>query len=280
MTPPPHRVLEKHDEIEPPRGILYPQRRSELGSLRRLAPSSDLAPFVSHYWIITWDLRGHPPQTQETLPHPYVHIAIERGRSGIYGVVKGRFTRLIEGKGRVFGIAFRPGGFHSFTRSPVSRLTNRIVPLGDVFGADGEVFEFTMLAKRSERAMIAVAETFLKRQKPRRDAIAEQLADLVERIAADVTIKTVEAVARASGLSVRSLQRLFSRYVGVSPKWVINRHRLHEAVDRLSRGETVDWTALALDLGYFDQAHFIKDFKSIIGRTPGDYAGDISFPHG
>ncbi len=140
------RVLEKHDDgsdqppgarpdrttdVGPPRGVLYPQRRSTLGSLLRLPPSPDLAPFVAHYWIITWDLRGHAPQTQETLPHPSVHIALERGRSGIYGVVKGRFTRVIKGKGRVFGIKFRPGGFYPFARCPVSRFTNRVVPLED-----------------------------------------------------------------------------------------------------------------------------------------------------
>jgi len=271
MAPQPRRVLEKHDEMAPPRGVLYPHRRSDLGSLLRLAPSPDLAPFIAHYWIVTWDLRGHPPQTQETLPHPSVHIAIESGHSGIYGIVKGRFTRVIEGKGKVFGIKFRPGGFYPFLKSPVSRLTNRVVPLGDVFGAGGEALESTVLAKRSERAMIAVAEEFLRRQVPLCDASAEKIGQIVEQIAADRTITTVEIIARKSSLSVRSLQRLFSRYVGVSPKWVINRHRLHEVVDRLAKGETVDWTQLAFELGYFDQAHFIKDFKAIIGRTPGEY---------
>jgi len=270
MAPQPERVLEKRDDVGP-RGILYPERRSELGSLVRLGPSGDLAPFVGHYWIITWDLRGHPPQTQETLPHPSVHIALEFGRSGIYGVVKGRFTRVIEGKGKVFGIKFRPGGFYPFLRSPVSRLTNRIVPLGNLFGTAGDALASSVLAKRSERAMVAVAEDFLRRQAPQRDSMADKIGHIVEQIAADRTITRVEIAAKQSGVSVRSLQRLFARYVGVSPKWVINRHRLHEVVDRLAKGETVDWTQLAFELGYFDQAHFIKDFKAIIGRTPGEY---------
>lgn len=257
--------MEKPDQVGPPRGVLYPQRRSALGSLQRLVPSHDLAPFVAHYWIITWDLRGHPPQTQETLPHPSVHIAIERGRSGIYGVVKGRFTRVIEGKGRVFGIKFRPGGYYPFLLSPVSRITNRIVPLDDVG------LENRLLAKRSDRAMIAVAENYLRAHNPRRHEMAERIGHIVEEIATDRGITSVDVLATRTGMSTRSLQRQFARYVGISPKWVINRHRLHEVVEHLSRGETVDWTRLALDLGYFDQAHFIKDFKSVIGRTPGDY---------
>jgi len=72
-------------------------------------------------------------------------------------------------------------------------------------------------------------------------------------------------------LSKRTLQRLFQQYVGVSPKWVIKRYRLHEAVERLAAGNEVDWTRLDLDLEYFDQAHFIKDFKAIIGKTPSEY---------
>ena len=101
--------------------------------------------------------------------------------------------------------------------------------------------------------------------------MAEKIGAIVEEIATDRSLTTVDIVGRRFGISPRSLQRLFSRYIGVSPKWVINRHRLHEVVDRLAKGETVDWTRLALDLGYFDQAHFIRDFKAIIGRTPGDY---------
>src|SRR5262249_53395455 len=145
------------------------------------------------------------------------------------------------------------------------------VPLSNVFGTDGDMLETSILAKRSERAMMAVAESFLTRQRPERDTLAERMGQIVEQIATDHTITTVDTVSRRFNLSTRSLQRFFSKYVGVTPKWVINRHRLHEAIDRVARGGTVDWTRLAFDLGYFDQAHFIRDFKSIIGRTPGDY---------
>ena len=66
--------------------------------------------------------------------------------------------------------------------------------------------------------------------------------------------------------------RQFTRYVGVSPKWVIQRYRLHEALERLERGAEVDRVELALTLGYFDQAHFVRDFKRFVGVSPGDYA--------
>ena len=88
----------------------------------------------------------------------------------------------------------------------------------------------------------------------------------------DPSITRVQQVSQKFHLAVRSLQRLFNQYVGVSPKWVIKRYRLHEAAEQLNTGRNVDWHKLVFDLGYFDQAHFIKDFMTIIGRTPAEYA--------
>jgi AraC-like DNA-binding protein len=69
------------------------------------------------------------------------------------------------------------------------------------------------------------------------------------------------------------VQRLFADYVGVSPKWVMRRARLHEAASRADLGKVVDWAELAVDLGYADQAHLTRDFTDTIGVPPGRYAG-------
>ena len=66
--------------------------------------------------------------------------------------------------------------------------------------------------------------------------------------------------------------RLFADYVGVSPKWVMRRARLHEAAERADSGEPVDWASLASDLGYADQAHLTRDFTVTIGVSPSRYA--------
>ena len=65
---------------------------------------------------------------------------------------------------------------------------------------------------------------------------------------------------------------MFNQYVGVGPKWVINRYRMHEALERMEQDDALEWTRLALELGYFDQAHFIRDFKALIGRSPREFA--------
>jgi AraC-like DNA-binding protein len=88
----------------------------------------------------------------------------------------------------------------------------------------------------------------------------------------DREIARVEDVAQRFGLRLRTLQRLFARYVGVSPKWVLRRYRLHEAAAALAREQERPWAEVAAELGYFDQSHFIRDFTAAIGLTPVAYA--------
>lgn len=99
--------------------------------------------------------------------------------------------------------------------------------------------------------------------------LATELAALART---DRSLLRVDALARAGGLSVRSLQRLFSAYVGVGPKWVILRHRIHEALQRAGTDPEPDRAELAADLGYSDQAHLVRDFTATVGVPPTAFA--------
>ncbi|MDF3022316.1 MAG: DNA-binding protein AraC-type [Steroidobacteraceae bacterium] len=98
-----------------------------------------------------------------------------------------------------------------------------------------------------------------------------RVSHIVDEIAENREIVSVEQVVERARLGKRTLQQLFNSYVGVGPKWVINRYRLHEAVERLQSGAQIDFTELAMELGYFDQAHFIRDFRKLVGCTPAAY---------
>lgn len=238
--------------------------------LTRHLPSPALRDFVQRYWIIEWDLRGQPPFAQETVPYYCVNLVFEADGGRIWGVPRAKFRRELTGTGRVFGIKFTPAGFHPFARQPVSRFTDSAVPVVEIFGVEAAGLELLSLPDPCQ--MIALAEHFLCQRLPADDPQVGFINRLIEYIAAHREITKVEDVAQISGISKRGLQRLFNQYVGVSPKWVIRRCRLHEAVERLTQGEVNDWPQVALELGYFDQAHFIKDFKAVVGLTPAEYA--------
>ncbi len=260
-------------KLVPPRGILHIRVEPQAPGYGRFWPAEDLAPFVEHFWTVSWDLAA--PEDHEVLPHPSVHLVLEQGASRLVGVPKGRFTTRLEGKGRVLGTKFRPGGCRPFLGGPVSSLTGRRCLLEEVFGAAARGLEERALAQAEPADAFAEVQRFLRSLNPVPDRQGELAGRIAERIAADRALIRVEQVAAAFGLGVRALQRLFAEQVGVSPKWVIQRYRLHEAAERIAAGGDLDWPDLALELGYADQAHFIRDFRRLVGHSPAGYARGV-----
>ncbi len=259
-----------------PRGVLRPSFSQGQFEHHRQLPSAPLAGLVEHFWHVRWDLRGLPAQQQATLPHPNVHLVVEQGQGRIYGLQHGRFVRQLQGLDQVFGIKFKAGGFYPFYGQPVAQLLNQSMDVTDCFGPDGSDLTTQVLAAPDFEAMCAAAEACLLQHLPTSDPQVPRVSSLLARIAQEPGIVSVEHVLAISGLNKRGLQRLFQKYVGVSPKWVIQRYRLHEAVAQVQAGKVLGWTALALELGYFDQAHFVRDFRQLVGMAPGEYEKSLS----
>ena len=253
------------------RGVLRPV--AEGGKLRheRLAASASLAGVVQHFWSVRWDLRGAKPFVPETLPHPNVHLVFEGDGASIAGVHTGRFTTQLKDTGWVFGVKFRPGAFRPYLGRSVASLRDHTVPIGEVFGTQGAALARQVSDYGSDADKAAAIERFLTERMTPSDPNVERVSHIVDEIAENREILSVEQVVELARLGKRTLQQLFNSYVGVGPKWVINRYRLHEAVERLQAGAQINFTELAMELGYFDQAHFIRDFRKLVGCTPAAY---------
>lgn len=223
------------------------------------SPSPDLAPYVERYWVVSWNYSE--PYRQLIVPYPNVHLTFQNGGATVHGVSSVHQIKVLDGTNGVFGVAFRPGCFRPFLRASVSTITNRSVDAREVF--DGDL---------PNPLDVPTVERFLRAQRPEPDARAQQAADIVAKIAANPAVTRVDALAHDLGTSVRGLQRLFAGHVGVGPKWVIRRYRLHEVTERLAMGAHIDWAMLAATLGYADQAHFIRDFTEMFGESPTWYA--------
>lgn len=269
----------------PARGILRPELNDAMVRRDALACAPALDAWVERYWTVAWSLED-PGFTAEVVTHPSVHVTVETGdrqRFGhhlpaglVHGVVTRRFTQSIAGTGRVFGVKFRPGGFGAFTGADVGAWTDRVVPLAAAFGDPAAGLVADVLGEDSDTGRAAVADAFLLARAPARDPRYDEVLAVVREVQEDPTLTTVELAARRHGVSERTLQRLFRRYVGVGPKWVLQRARLHDAVARIDAaalaGEDVDLAALAVELGWFDQAHFTRDFTAMVGQPPAAYA--------
>ncbi|MCA9754441.1 MAG: helix-turn-helix transcriptional regulator [Candidatus Eisenbacteria bacterium] len=260
-------------KTDPVRGVLeVGGRKSQRIFHERFYASPDLAPFIEHFWTVRWDLTGDPPQAVSTLPHPVVHFVMDSGNEAqVSGPTRARFQRELRDEGCVFAVKFRPGGFRPFLGGPVSALADRVLPACDVFGAEASALAAAVWAAVTVEERIERTESFLRERVAEPDPTVELVSRLVDEIAREPGITKVQDVVSRAGVGMRSLQRIFSEYVGVSPKWVLQRYRLHEAADRLAK-EGTDLATLALDLGYSDQAHFVRDFRLVVGETPGSYA--------
>ncbi|MGW6272204.1 AraC family transcriptional regulator [Streptomyces sp. NPDC055060] len=245
---------------------------------RRVTPgASAVRPYVEQYWLIDWDLTE--PYASHVVPHPSVNVVFQAlpGQepfAEVAGIGLGLFTQKLEGRGRVCGVKFRPGGFRPFApKAPVSAWTGRrMLPLEEVFGEVPEGALDAALSPDAEHARVAALDAFLLSLGPTPDPQADLAMALAERIRTDRGIRRVGDFAAAEGMSVRALQRLFASYVGVGPKWLILRHRIHEALERAETDSELDWSTLATTLGYADQAHLTRDFTSTVGVPPTAYA--------
>jgi AraC-like DNA-binding protein len=253
------------------RGILHPALAPGRFVHEQLAPSPDLAPWIEHHWFVAWDLRGQPPRVQATLPHPNVHLVVEDGEVKVWGVQRARFTRTLSGRGCVHGVKFRVAAFPAFHPSPVTALADQHVEARQMLGDDAQRLIDPALTATADAGRERIEDLLRSKLPATVDARAEHLAEIVCGIGSDSTITTVDQLCRATGESLRRLQRDFHYYVGASPKWVIARYRLHEAVALLQSGEAKPDADLAQRLGYFDQAHFIRDFRRLVGETPRGY---------
>lgn len=234
----------------------------------RYAPAPRLAGLVEHYWFIDWDL--DEPYESRVVPHPCVNVVFQRfDPAEPYGEVSGvgrrLFTIKLEDSGRVCGAQFRPGAFRAFTSEPVSSLTDRRVPLREVFPGDFDASE--IIDPPSAQARVDAFDAFLlSRMDVEPDPARVRAMALCSHIRRDRGITRVEEVADLDASTPRTLQRLFAEYVGVSPKSVIMRYRVQEAVE--AAGPDVDWSGLAVELGYADQAHLVRDFRAMLGISP------------
>jgi AraC-like DNA-binding protein len=244
------------------RGILHPDAGLQRFSLTRHAPTATVARFVDRYWVATWDLPDGDQHRQQVLVHPVVNVVLGDGDAStatVSGVQRRVFTRVLEGRGRVLGVMFRPGGFRPFLDGPVSALTDRVLPVQEVLGTP-------------PGPSVPEVEGWLAGLVPAARQPCEDTVAMVERVAADRGIRRVDDLARLAGETVRSLQRRFADHVGISPKWVIRRYRLYEAAERAARDDELSWADLAAELGYADQAHLVRDFTATVGMPPQRYA--------
>jgi AraC-like DNA-binding protein len=263
-------------------GVLRADELARHVQTRRLDCSAEVAPWVENYWTLSWSLPDGVSVPSQVVPHPACSLTVERGHTRpeigddpvvVTGVVTSRFDVEVSGRGWVLGVKFRPGGLAALTGRPAGPWRDRVLPAAGVVPGDVVAALRALDDRDPTDKQVAVLDATLSRARPLRpDPRYTQLLEIVADLLADRSVVSVAQIGQRHGLTVRALQRLFQHYVGVGPKWVLARYRMHDVLTELDAGYDASLADLAHRYGWYDQAHFIRDFVATTGVTPGDYA--------
>ena len=243
--------------------------------LARHAVSADLEGLVRHIWIPRWRLPPGVVIEQGVLDYPSANLVVEPHTAALYGPELGRSRQRLEGEGWAFGVLLQPGVAHRLAPGPVREIVGSSVSLDALRATDAAGFAEqvrTAFEAGDEASAIAAFEAWLRAQRIELDDDAALLRRVVELAETDRSIVRADELASASGLSLRSLERLVRGRLGLTPKWLIGRYRMQEASQALAAAEPPSLAELAVDLGFADQAHFTRQFRAVIGETPRRYA--------
>jgi AraC-like DNA-binding protein len=234
----------------------------------RYRPGPHLSPFVRNYW--TFQATG-ACRRQRVIPDGCIDILFVRHSptEDLRAFVVGTMTRPIfedlTAHAEYLGVRFAPGGFGHFFRTPARELTDRIVPWGSL-SAPSALVERVANAP-DIRMRLCILEEVLEQQ-----LLSEEpepiLAAVLRAIGAARGVVSVGRLAHLAGWSPRHLRRVFHEWVGVGPKVFCEIVRFKNARRSLGRQPRPDLLQVALEAGYYDQAHFIHEFDRFYGSSP------------
>lgn len=176
------------------------------------------------------------------------------------------------GRVRVSGVRFHLGGVGPFTTTPLAGWSGSTPPPEAVFGAGAQHLEVELRDERDPDAAAALLDAFflerLARVGPNRTFVPA-----LDALRASGGLVGSAELAEAAEVSGRHLERLFARELGFPPKTVGRVLRFQRALKSLMSTPDESLSALATAMGYFDQAHFVRDFKEFTGGIPRGYRG-------
>lgn len=256
-------------------------------TLREPAPA--LRPYIEHYWFVSAtaampldlsvdvyvDARADlifnfgAPYTRTVAGEAPVELA----RSNL-DAQRSRPIR-VEQRGAIVvsGARFHTGGLAPFVRTPLASFTDRTVPLDEAFGPEGPALE---AALRAADADLTLQTRLLDAFFSSRLALgpgARTLLALKARIEAEGGLTRMDTLCADAGLSARTLTRLFQTHLGLGPKTFARIVRFQRALSMLRADPGCTLAAVAVACGYYDQPHFVREFKACAGVPPKERVG-------
>ena len=243
-------------------------------------PQPPLNNFVECFWTLEGDGPSSDGTPERILPDGCVELILNFGarfsqhsdagrvlqpRHFLVGQMTGPILISPTGRVELLGVRFHPGGTSPFLHLQMNEVTDQVADLGTVSsGLERELLQASEQLSPLTAKTRAVEAVLMNRLRNMHLASSLRLA---ARIVASAGLISVDQLAADAGISSRQLERRFMREVGIGPKLlgrILRFQQVFRAVERLD----VAWASIALDCGYYDQAHLIRDFNQFAQQTP------------
>ena len=253
---------------------------AERYNLRRYFPSVPLGDLIEQFWFVSWDLKDDKSYTQQNLPDPNFHLivdfrtvdsqVVDIKKVKLIGPISKSYSYKMEGAGEIIGIKFALGALSGYLESPLSHYVDKEIDFQQLVNIDVDSLISRLLNANDDEKKIDVLHDFIAQFNSASSSELIRIRELVNHIKNSADITKVEHLSEKSNISIRTIQRCFQQYLGLSPKWLIRKYRLHQALELLEQ-QKVNLLDIVELLDYTDQSHLIRDFKDMIGVTPKDY---------
>lgn len=254
------------------------------------APHADLASVVKCHWILEVQGGAEAPK-QRVLPDGCIEMYFILGedvkrftsetnfiiqpRAMVYGQITEPYFVQPTGAVNTFAVRFYPYSFAHFVSTPILELADKETTLSDLFGeAVAQSLETKIIEAANTKARIEIIEQFLLDRLHQPSVIDQIVKSTVEVLTQTKGNASINTILKGDLSKRRNLERNFAKQVGISPKQLGRIIRLQTALKLLLNKTDENLTQIAYESDYYDQAHFIKDFKSFTGTNPREYLTD------
>ena len=256
-------------------------------SYREFPPTPPLDRFVRCFWLLKADAIEPGSSTQKILPDGCMEIVIHVGRplrrirnnrarrqdtAFLVGQLTECFVLEEAAPAHVLGVRFKPAGTSALLHFDLKEIQNEEVTLESLWGSTGRSLQDAVLNASSDGDRIRILESFLLQRLRGRD-IDRRIGAAVRLMEVNPGSLTVAEISERVGWSARQLERQFLRNIGIGPKALLCTLRFQTLLQLAHHGADPDWAALALECGFFDQAHLIREFKRFSGEAPEVFLG-------
>lgn len=252
------------------------------------SPSAPLAKYVEN--IVFYD--GYQPDfsMEKLLPDGAIHVIMDMQETPKKLYHNEDFSKFTEFKGcfvsgqhkgfihievaqnsSMMVLRFLPGGAFPFFNVPISKLNDKVQQAELFWGDTIYRIREQIVAEKSIVTKFAIMEAFLLKKLEPAPEENKELSQAIATLVSEPFQITTKGLAKQAGMSQKHLISLFDRHVGLTPKYLARIYRFQKVILMLEEKKKIDWMQIVSDCGYYDQAHFVKDFYQFSGINPSKY---------